>query len=219
MDVLSDILDALRFRSSLYFTTDFRPPWGVAVTTTLAAGAGALAAMIAAWTYPVYGKPDVGLTLNGALAGLVGITAGTADVTNLGAVIIGLIAGVIVVVSIVGLERIGIDDPVGAISVHGVAGVWGVLAVGLFATEGGLFYGGGFSQLGAQAVGVLAISAWAFVTSSIVFRVINRIWGIRVSPEEEMAGLDRMEHGVDAYPEFTEQIAPAELLDPVNGTR
>jgi Amt family ammonium transporter len=187
----------------------------VAVTTTLAAGAAALAAMISGWTYPVYGKPDVGLTLNGALAGLVGITAGTADVSNLGAVIIGLVAGVIVVISIVGLERIGIDDPVGAISVHGVAGIWGVLAVGLFATDGGLFYGGGLSQLGAQTIGVLAIGAWAFGTSSIVFRVIARVWGLRVRPEEELAGLDRMEHGTDAYPEFMEQIAPGDLLDPV----
>ncbi len=188
----------------------------VAVTTTLAAAAGGLAAMIAGWTYPVYGKPDVGLTLNGALAGLVGITAGTADVGNLGAVLIGLVAGVIVVISIVGLERIGIDDPVGAISVHGVVGVWGVLAVGLFAQDGGLFYGGGFNQLGAQALGALAIGAWAFGTSSIVFRLLDRWWGIRVTPDEEMAGLDRMEHGADAYPEFMEQIAPAELLDPVN---
>ena len=187
----------------------------VAVTTTLAAGAGGLAAMIAGWTYPVYGKPDVGLTLNGALAGLVGITAGTADVGNLGAVLIGLVAGVIVVISIVGLERIGIDDPVGAISVHGVVGIWGVLAVGLFAQDGGLFYGGGFTQLGAQALGALAIAAWAFGTSSIVFRLLDRWWGIRVTPAEELAGLDRMEHGADAYPEFMEQIAPAELLDPV----
>jgi Amt family ammonium transporter len=190
----------------------------VAVTTTLAAGAGALAAMIAGWTYPVYGRPDVGLTLNGALAGLVGITAGTADVSNVGAVVIGFVAGVIVVISIVGLERIGIDDPVGAISVHGVVGVWGVLAVGVFALEGGLFYGGGWDQLGAQAIGVLAIAGWAFVTSSIVFRLIDRVWGIRVTPEEELAGLDRMEHGADAYPEFTEQVAPAHLLDPVNGS-
>ena len=187
----------------------------VVVTTTLAAAAGGLAAMLAGWTYPVYGKPDVGLTLNGALAGLVGITAGTADVSNLGAVIIGLVAGVIVVISIVGLERIGIDDPVGAISVHGVVGIWGVLAVGLFAQNGGLLYGGGFTQLGAQTIGALAIGAWAFGTSSIVFRVLDRFWGIRVTPEEELAGLDRMEHGADAYPEFMEQIAPAELLDPV----
>jgi Amt family ammonium transporter len=126
---------------------------------------------------------------------------------------------VIVVISIGGLERIGIDDPVGAISVHGVVGIWGVLAVGLFATEGGLMCGDGFSQLGAHAVGALAIAAWAFVTSSLVFRVIDRVWGIRVSAEEELTGLDRMEHGADAYPEFMEQVSPTEVLDPVNGTR
>lgn len=131
--------------------------------------------------------------------------------------VIGLVAGMIVVVSIVGLERIGIDDPVGAISVHGTAGIWRVLAVGLVAIDGGLFYGGGLGRLGVQAVGVLAIGGWALVTSSLVFRVIDRFWGIRVGPEEELAGLDRMEHGADAYPEFMEQIAPAELLDPING--
>jgi Amt family ammonium transporter len=188
----------------------------VAVTTTLAAGAGGLAAMIAGWTYPLYGKPDVGLTLNGVLAGLVGITAGTANVSNLSAVIIGLVAGLIVVVSIVGLERIGIDDPVGAISVHGTVGIWGVLAVGLFEFEGGLLTGGGASLLGTQAIGVLAIAAWVFVTSSIVFRVINAIWGLRVSEEEELAGLDHLEHGALAYPEFQEQVAPPEALDPVS---
>ncbi len=189
----------------------------VAMTTTLASAAGATAAMVAAWTFPVYGKPDIGMTLNGALAGLVGITAGTANVSNLGAVVIGLIAGVLVVVSIVGLERIGIDDPVGAISVHGVAGIWGVLAVGVFDMTGsGLLYGGGIGQLGIQAVGVLAIIAWVFITSSIVFRLISRVWGLRVSPEEELAGLDRMEHGTAAYPEFMEQIANPAVLDPVD---
>lgn len=188
----------------------------VVVTTTLASAAGALAAMITAWTYPVYGKPDVGLTLNGALAGLVGITAGTANVSNLGAVVIGLVAGLLVVVAIVGFERGGIDDPVGAISVHGVAGIWGVLAVGVFDITGsGLLYGGGISQLGVQALGVLAIVAWVFVTSTIVFRLINRMWGMRVSAEEELTGLDRMEHGAAAYPEFMEQIADPATLDPV----
>ena len=188
----------------------------VAVTTTLAACAGGLAAMITAWTYPLYGKPDVGLTLNGVLAGLVGITAGTANVSNLSAVIIGLVAGVLVVLAIVGIERIGIDDPVGAIAVHGIAGIWGVLAVGLFEFEAGLFTGGGAGQLGVQAVGVLAIAAWVFVMSSIVFRVINAIWGLRVSEEEELAGLDTLEHGALAYPEFQEQVAPPETLDPVS---
>ncbi len=186
----------------------------VAVTTTLSAAAGSLAAMIAAWTYPVYGKPDVGLTLNGALAGLVGITAGTAAVSSLGAVVIGLVSGVIVVVSIVALERNGIDDPVGAISVHGSAGVWGVLAVGLFSVDGGLFYGGGAQLLQAQLIGAGAIITWTFVLSSIVFRVIKATWGLRVSAEEELAGLDRIEHGSAAYPEFLEQIAEPLILDP-----
>ena len=190
----------------------------VVTTTTLAAAAGSLAAMIAAWTYPVFGRPDPGMTLNGALGGLVGITAGTANVSNLGAVIIGLVAGVIVVFSIVFFEKIKIDDPVGAISVHGACGIWGLLAVGLFDTVagGGLFYGGGVSLLGAQAVGALAIIAWVFVTSSIVFRVLNATMGLRVSAEEEIAGLDRIEHGTAAYPEFMEQIADPRTLDPIS---
>jgi Amt family ammonium transporter len=200
----------------------------VAVTTTLAAAAGALAAMITGWTYPVYGKPDVGLTLNGALAGLVGITAGAGYVTNVPAVIIGLVAGFIVVVSIIFLERIGIDDPVGAISVHGVVGVWGVIAVGLFANidlvdslgwstgVGGLFVGGGIRLLGTQVVGAMAIIGWVFAASFLVFKVIDRTVGMRVTPEEELAGLDRIEHGMEAYPEFLEQIAPPDLLDPIN---
>jgi len=188
----------------------------VAVTTTLSAAAGACVAMITAWTYPVYGKPDVGMTLNGALAGMVGITAGTANVTNGAAVLIGAISGLIVVVSIVLFERNGIDDPVGAISVHGVAGIWGVLAVGLFETSEGLFYGGGPGQFGVQLVGVSAIVAWTFFMSSIVFRGIKGFWGLRVSAEEELAGLDRMEHGTDAYPEFMEQIADPRQLDPIS---
>lgn len=188
----------------------------VAVTTTLSAAAGALSAMIAAWAYPVYGKPDVGLTLNGALAGLVGITAGTAAVSNLGAVVIGLVSGVIVVVAIVGLERVGVDDPVGAISVHGIAGIWGVIAVGLFSLSDGALYGAGLGQLGIQVVGVGAIATWTFAVSSVVFRLLKATWGLRVSVEEELAGLDRMEHGTAAYPEFIEQIADPRELDPVS---
>lgn len=190
----------------------------VVMTTTLSAAAGALAAMLTAWVFPVYGKPDVGLTLNGALAGLVGITAGPDVITTAGAVITGLVAGTIVVISIVTLERGGIDDPVGAISVHGVAGIWGVLAVGLFSTgEGmeGLFYGGGVAQLGSQALGVVAIAGWTFLTSTLVFRILSKTFGLRVSPEEELAGLDRIEHGAEAYPEFMEQLAEPSALDPV----
>ena len=190
----------------------------VVTTTTLAASAGALAAMITAWAYPVFGRPDPGMTLNGALAGLVGITAGTANVSNFAAIVIGLVAGFIVVMAIVFFERIKIDDPVGAISVHGVCGIWGLLAVGLFDSVGGegMFYGGGVRLLGVQALGALAIVAWTFVTSSIVFRVINATLGLRVPAEEEIAGLDRIEHGTAAYPEFMEQIADPRTLDPIS---
>jgi ammonium transporter, Amt family len=189
----------------------------VVVTTTLAAAAGGTAAMFTAWAYPVYGRPDPGMTLNGALAGLVGITAGCATVDNLGAVIIGLVAGVIVVFSVVIIDRMRIDDPVGAISVHGVCGAWGLVAVGLFDTVNGkgLVAGGGIDQLVAQLIGIASIVAWTFVTSSAVFWAIRLTVGLRVAPEDEIAGLDRIEHGAQAYPEFMEQIADPRALDPV----
>jgi Amt family ammonium transporter len=174
----------------------------VAVTTTLAASAGALGAMITAWGFHKGGKPDVAMTLNGSLAGLVGITAGTAAVSNLGSVFIGVAAGTVVVYAIFRIEAWGIDDPVGAISVHGVAGIWGVLAVGLFSMEGGLFYGGGLRLLAVQAVGLLAITAWVLTLSLIVFWGIKTFWGLRVTQEEEIEGLDHHEHGALAYPEF-----------------
>jgi Amt family ammonium transporter len=187
----------------------------VIVTTTLAAAAGAVAAMFTAWAYPVYGRPDPGMTLNGCLAGLVGITAGCANVSNAGAIAIGLVAGVIVVFAVVVIDRMRIDDPVGAISVHGVAGVWGVLAVGLFDTSGGLLFGGGAAQLMSQLIGVIAIIAWTFVTSSAVFWAIRLTVGLRVPPEVEIAGLDRIEHGAEAYPEFMDQLGSAGALDSV----
>jgi Amt family ammonium transporter len=164
--------------------------------------------MFAAWV--VVGKPDVGFTLNGVLAGLVGITAGPDVISFSGAVLVGLIAGVIMTFSVIGLERVGIDDPVGAISVHGTAGLWGVLAVAIFG-------GGSFID---QSIGALAIIAWTFVTSFAVFKLVDVLVGIRVSPDEEIAGLDRSEHGGEAYPEFLfqEQIAPSEALDPVGGS-
>ena len=162
----------------------------VVVTTTLAPAAGAVAAMFTAWL--VVGKPDVGLTLNGALGGLVGITAGAAAIPFGASLLVGLIAGVIVVLSIRVLERIGIDDPVGAISVHGAAGIWGVVAVGVF----------GGANVGVQVLGVLAIVSWVLMTSFVVFRAIDRLHGMRVSPEEELSGLDASEHGGEAYPEF-----------------
>ena len=177
-----------------------------AVTTTLAACAGSLGAMLTAWV--VVGKPDVGFTINGALAGLVGITAGTAAISFGLSIVTGLIAGVIMVLSVIGLERLGLDDPVGAISVHGASGLWGLIAVALFSAE---------ANLGDQLIGAAAIIAWAFITSFIVFKGIDLLVGMRVSPEEERAGLDRSEHGGEAYPEFIfqEQVAAPSALDPV----
>ncbi|HEX6312590.1 MAG TPA: ammonium transporter [Acidimicrobiia bacterium] len=169
----------------------------IAVTTLIAAAAGAVAAMVTIWI--VTGKPDVAMTGNGLLAGLVGITAGCANVSNWGAFFIGAIAGVIVVFAVLFFDRIRIDDPVGAISVHGVCGAWGTLAVGLFATEGGLFYGDGGDQLLSQFIGVIAVFAFVTVTAGILFAAIKYTIGLRVSEEEEIQGLDVAEHGSPGY--------------------
>ena len=164
------------------------------ITTNLAAAAGVAGAMFLTWAK--YGKPDLSMSLNGALAGLVGITAGCDAVSPEGAVAIGLIAGLVVVLSIEFFDKtLKIDDPVGAISVHGICGVVGTLLVGVFATDGGLFYGGGFSLLGVQAIGVLAVGAWTLVTSFILFFVLKKTIGVRVSEQEEKEGLDIHEHG------------------------
>ncbi len=167
----------------------------IAVTTTLAAAAGAITAMLATWIK--YGKSDIGMTLNGALAGLVGITAGCANVTPVSSVIIGGIAGVLVLYSVLFFDKIKVDDPVGAVSVHGVCGAWGTLAAGLFDTAG-------FSMkvVGVQLIGIGACFAWAFITGLILFKLIDMIMGMRVTKEEEMAGLDFCEHGATAYPDF-----------------
>ncbi len=173
----------------------------IAVTTNLSAAAAAIAAMFTAWI--VEKKPDGSMALNGALAGLVGITAGCASVTPIGSIFIGLVAGVVVVLSVIFLDRIlKIDDPVGAVSVHGVCGSWGTLAVGLFAVDGGLLYGGGLELLGVQAIGVLAGFVWAFGTGYILFSMIKKTIGLRVSEEEELRGLDIGEHGMEAYSGF-----------------
>ncbi len=171
----------------------------IAVTTTLSAASGSITAM---YTSMISGKPNVGMTLNGALAGLVGITAGCANVNNLGAVLIGLVSGVLVVYSINSLEKRGFDDAVGAISVHGICGIWGVLAVAIFDTADGLVYGGGTTLFGPQLIGILAIGAWAYGTSFLVFKVIDSTVGLRVTAEEEIAGLDASEHGTSAYGDF-----------------
>jgi Amt family ammonium transporter len=178
----------------------------IAVTTNMAAAAGAVMAMITAWIR--FGVPDIGMSLNGALAGLVSITAGCANVSPLSAVMIGAIAGVLVVVAVLFFESVGIDDPVGAVSVHGVCGAWGTLAVGLFAqapfgTVNGLFFGGGAGLLGIQALGVFACFVWTMVTSFVMFTAIRLILGLRVNEDEEMDGLDYGEHAGSAYPDFT----------------
>jgi ammonium transporter, Amt family len=173
----------------------------IAVTTNLSAAAGAIAAMFTAWA--VLKKPDGSMALNGALAGLVAITAPCATVSPVGALIIGLIAGVLVVFSVLFVDRIlKVDDPVGAVSVHGVNGAFGTLAIGLFNVDGGLFYGGGFKLLGIQALGVLSGFVWAFGLGLLLFFVIKKTVGLRVSEEEELQGLDIGEHGMEAYSGF-----------------
>ncbi len=184
----------------------------IAVNTNLAAAAGGLVALL--MIYFKTKKWDVGMAFNGVLAGLVAVTAGCAWVEAWAAMVIGLVAGALVVISVYGIESLGIDDPVGAVSVHGVNGIWGLISVGLFSdgTYGnysmdapfvtGLFYGGGAGQLIAQIIGAAVAAAWAFGAGFILFKVMDVIMGIRVSPEEEIRGLDVCEHGGAAYPEF-----------------
>lgn len=170
----------------------------IAVTTNLAAAAGAVAAMMVSWFR--YKRPELSLSLNGALAGLVAITAGTNVVDPVGAVIIGGLAGIILPFAVEFFDRVvKVDDPVGAISVHGVSGAFGTLMVGLFHTENGLFYGGGWSQLGIQALGVVVFFAWAFGTGIILFTILKKLKILRVSKRVEEEGLDIYEHGETAY--------------------
>ncbi len=174
----------------------------VAVTTTLAAAAGAIGAMFTTWI--AFGKPDVSMSLNGALAGLVGITAPCGVVSNGAAIIIGLIAGIIVVASVEFIDKkLHIDDPVGAISVHGVCGVWGTLAVGIFGDLGAI--GGAATrvgQIGVQALGAAAVFVWVTVTAGLLFLILKKTVGLRVSETEEMRGLDIEEHGTESYAGF-----------------
>jgi Amt family ammonium transporter len=165
------------------------------VNTNLAAAAGAITAMITAWLK--FKKADVGMSLNGALAGLVAITAPCANVTPLSSIIIGAIGGVLVVLSVVFFDRIKIDDPVGAVSVHGVCGAWGTLSAGIFNIGGA-----SAKMIGVQLLGVGSAFIWAFGAGIILFKVIDATMGLRVSPEEEMEGLDYGEHGATAYPDF-----------------
>jgi len=179
----------------------------VAINTNLAAALGGIAAMITVWVR--FGKPDLSMAMNGALAGLVGITAPCAYVDPWAAMVIGAIAGVVVVRGVELLDRLKIDDPVGAVPVHGMCGVWGTLAVGLFGQEGvgglardGLFYGGGFTQLGVQMLGSAVTIAFVVVSMGLVFKLINATVGLRVSRDEELRGLDIGEHGMEAYAGF-----------------
>ena len=175
----------------------------VVLITNLAAAAGALGALITTWVW--YGKPHLAQSLNGALAGLVSITAGCGNMNAGGAVLAGLIGGIIVVFSIEFIEKkLKIDDAIGAASVHGVVGFWGTIVIGLWGVDGdaglGIFNGGGSAQLLAQLVGGLAYAIWAVVLSFVVFGVLKYTMGLRVSEEEEVAGLDISEHGSIAYP-------------------
>lgn len=182
----------------------------IALTTNLAAAAGAVAALLTAWL--VLGKPDIGYMLNGVLAALVAITASCAFVKPWAAIVIGALAGFFMVFSVLYFDRVAkVDDPVGAFSVHGVAGIWGTLSTGFFAApdlvektgvgKPGLFYGGGLAQLGVQALGLVASFAFVFAASFLVMYAIKKTVGLRITREEEIIGLDISEHGASGYPE------------------
>ena len=193
------------------------------LTTTISPAIATVTCMIFTWIK--YGKPDVSMCLNASLAGLVAITA-PCDVTDaLGAIIIGIVAGLLVVFGVWILDyKLHVDDPVGAVAVHCMNGIWGTIAVGLFATESapgvkdllasgsmagtGLFYGGGFKLLGIQLVGFLSVAAWAAITMTLVFLAIKAIFGLRVTEEEEIIGLDAKEHGLEtAYAGFVTNVS------------
>jgi Amt family ammonium transporter len=182
----------------------------VALNTNIAAAAGVVGALVASWL--VIKKPDLSMMLNGAIAALVAITAACAFVEPWGALLIGFVAGNIVVVGVLAVERLRIDDPVGALAAHGMAGVWGTLALGFLTVPalaenlatgtGGLFYTGSAHQLGVQALGLLAVGAFTFAGSFLILLALKKTWGIRTDPEVETAGLDVSEHGMWGYPEF-----------------
>ncbi len=191
----------------------------VAVNTMLAGAAGGITSTIAIWL--TSGKPDLAMIGNGVLAGLVSVTAACGTANTMGATIIGGIGGVLVVFSVFFFDKIKIDDPVGAVSVHGVCGMWGVLSIGLFARyddaflgreKAGLFYGGGVDQLGIQALMVLIIGAFVAVTTSLVFLGLKATIGLRVTAEEEIEGLDFLEHGLEGYAPDTVTSAPSSAL-------
>jgi Amt family ammonium transporter len=182
----------------------------VALTTNLAAAAGACSGALTARL--VLKKADISMMLNGVLAALVAVTAASGFVAPWAAVVIGLVSGVIAVLGVLWVERIGIDDPIGAVAVHGMSGVWGTLATGLFAVPalaatlktgtGGLVYTGSFHQIWVQLLGLLAVGTFTFSASFGCLWVMNKLWGIRVEEHVETAGLDVSEHGMWGYPEF-----------------
>ena len=195
----------------------------ILMTTNTSAVAAVLTSTITSWIF--IGKPDLGMTINGCLAGLVGITGGCAYVSIASALIIGALSGILVVFLVVFFDRIHVDDPVGATSVHLGCGVFGTICVGLFAQSGvtslstvdGLFFGGGFGQLGLQLVGIVAVGAFTFVASGLVWLALKATVGIRVSREEELAGLDVGEHGNTAYPDFAPAALSVEFEDNAGG--
>jgi ammonium transporter, Amt family len=182
----------------------------VALTTNLAAAAGAISGILSAWI--VLRKPDISMMLNGVLAALVAVTAASGYVAPWAAVVIGLVSGFIAVVGVIFVERIGIDDPIGAVAVHGMSGVWGTLATGLFAVPalaakletgtGGFVYTGSLHQVGVQLLGLVSVGAFTFTASFAALWVMKALWGIRVEEHVETAGLDVSEHGMWGYPEF-----------------
>ncbi|RJO64768.1 MAG: ammonium transporter [Candidatus Omnitrophota bacterium] len=195
----------------------------IAVTTNTAAAAAVMSSTIISWM--LLGKPDLGMTLNGCLAGLVAITAPCAFVSVGSSILIGLIAGILVVLAVIGFDRIRIDDPVGALSVHLVNGIFGTLCIGIFAqdkitgvaTGNGLLFGGGTKLLLAQFTGVVSTAAYTFIVSLLTWAVLKATLGIRVSLQEEIEGLDIGEHGNSAYPEFLGRKPAYSFLGTKNG--
>jgi Amt family ammonium transporter len=172
-----------------------------AITTLLSGSAATVSSLF--FSEIRYGKPDAGLTLNGALAGLVGITAGANEISFFGAIIIGALSGILMILSVEFIDqKVKIDDPVGAISVHGVCGVFGTLMIGFFSTDNGLFYGGGLSQLISQVIGVVIVAITVLTLAFVTFATLKKVMGLRVDEHMEINGLDTIEHGISAYMEL-----------------
>lgn len=178
----------------------------IAMNTNLAAAAGGITAMFAVWR--IFGKPDLSMAMNGALAGLVAITASCAFVSSIDSIIIGSIGGLLVILAVILLDKLQIDDPVGAFPVHGINGIWGTLAVGLFGRadagliNNGLFYGGGFKLFSIQLLGLLSAVLFVLICMGLLFKFIDKSIGLRVSRDEELKGLDIGEHGMESYSGF-----------------